>query len=82
MINLVSEKNYSRQAATIKLINSIISNNDKVSFTVAIFLDLKKAFDTNNHDILLKKLEFYGVRNESLEWFTSFLRVKGKTAVY
>ena len=46
---------------------------DDGKYTANIFIDLKKAFDTVDHDILLAKLRKYGVDNLELAWFTSYL---------
>ena len=48
-------------------------NMDKGQYTAMIFVDLKKAFDTVNHEILLKKLKKYGVIGSENAWFASYL---------
>ncbi|XP_022810263.1 uncharacterized protein LOC111347263, partial [Stylophora pistillata] len=45
---------------------------DKSLVTGSVFIDLAKAFDTVDHDILLRKLEYYGICNESLPWFKNY----------
>ena len=42
-------------------------------FFCGVFLDFRKAFDTVNHAILLKKPEHYGIRDKSNKWLRSFL---------
>ena len=57
----------------IKISERILSEFDKGNAALAIFLDLTKAFDTLNHNILLTKLNYYGIQNSTLNWFQSYL---------
>ena len=52
----------------------IRQNIDKKQETRGIFLDLKKAFDTVNHKILLAKLDKYGIRGPMLDLLTDYLQ--------
>ena len=63
----------STQDAMIHLTEKIYSNlHDKLS-TIAVFIDFSKCFDTLNRDILIKKLEIYGVRGVPLDLLKSYL---------
>ena len=59
--------------ALIEMIEEITSAMDEKRKTIGVFIDLKKAFDTLNHNILLGKLEHYGLRGVSLKWLNSYL---------
>ena len=54
----------------IKIVQAFENNEN----ACCVFLDFAKAFDTVNHDILLRKLENYGIRGLALNWFNSYLK--------
>ena len=49
------------------------SSIDQKNINISLFLDLRKAFDTIDHDILLAKLKRYGICNKEFAWFASYL---------
>ena len=67
------KKNCSTNEAVLDIYNKLLDNMDKKLITCSIFLDLRKAYDTINHTILIKKLEKYGIRGLPLPTVTSKL---------
>ena len=68
-----SQPGKSTELATNHLLANITESLENKKKTMCIFLDFAKAFDTVNHKILLKKLEYYGIRGMSLKWFETYL---------
>ena len=61
---------------------SITANLDNKLHCLGIFLDLCKAFDTLNHNILLHKLNIYGIRGLANTWIESYLSDRKQYVVY
>ena len=75
-------KNYSTFLALMDLVDSISKNIDEGNYSIGIFLDLSKAFDTINHTILLDKLCRYGIRGVTLNWFKHYLNDRKQFVSY
>ena len=63
----------STSLALIELIEKVTTSTDSKKVIVGVFLDLKKAFDTIDHSVLLQKLDYYSIRGLSHAWLSSYL---------
>ena len=66
-------KHHSTKYALALLYDKISSSIDKQESSVGLFIDLSKAFNTVDHQILLNKLYHYGIRSIAFNWFSSYL---------
>ena len=66
-------RGHSTQQAIITLINKITKSVNSDDFVISVFIDLKKAFDCVPTNILLAKLQAYGIRGDYIKWFRSYL---------
>ena len=64
---------HSTEYAALELTDRIITDMDKNHIPLNIYLDLSKAFDTLNHNILLDKLYYYGIRGTPLKLIKNYL---------
>ena len=75
-------KGYSTTSATAKFIDDIALGLDKGKYTTAVFLDIKKAFDTIDHKIIIKKLEHAGVGRKTLPLLANYLNNRKQCVLY
>ena len=66
--------NVSTNNALMSITENIQTQLDEGKYCAGVFVDLKKAFDTVDHNILLRKLDYYGIRGIANEWFCSYLK--------
>ena len=76
------QEGHSTEHAIIQLIDQINNCFEKNHFTVGIFIDLKKAFETVDHAILIKKLKHYEIKGNNLRWFESYLENRKQYITY
>ncbi|XP_065639530.1 uncharacterized protein LOC136072288 [Hydra vulgaris] len=72
------QKNHSTEHAIVEIVNQITDRFDNNKFTLGVFIDLSKAFDTVDHCILLPKIKQYGIINTTYFWIKSFLTDRKK----
>ena len=75
-------KNHAPELALLCLVDKISDALENGEYVLGLFLDFSKAFDTVNHDILLAKLDFLGIRGICLQWFRSYLSNREQYVVY
>ena len=68
------QRNNSIEQAILQLKKDITGSFEKRAYTLGVFIDLSKAFDNADHQILIKKLQYSGIDGTALEWFKSYLR--------
>ena len=74
-------KGFSTTSAVADLTDDLFTAINDNEISIAVFVDLRKAFDTVNHKILVKKLERSGIQNNVLNWCTNYLLECSQTAL-
>ena len=64
---------HSCENAVSELLSTIIKGKDEGLYTISLFLDLSKAFDSLDHGLMISKLESYGICGNAFNWFKSYL---------
>ena len=87
-IEIIYESQFGFQAAhspqhvILELVNGISKSSQNVKFTLSIFIDFSKAFDTIDHTILSDKRNQYGMKNKYFDWFKCYLNNRKQFVSY
>ena len=75
-------KNYSTSMALLEVANTIADAFESNSYSLGVFIDLSKAFDTINHEILLSKVYHYGIRGTAHDLLANYLTNRQQCTKY
>ena len=76
------QKGHSTELAILQQVDEISNSFEKTLFTLGVFINLSKAFDTVDHDILICKLKNYGFRGNNFKWFECYLKNRKKSICF
>ena len=66
-------ENSSTSDAIVEFLDDCYNEINNKNYTISVFLDFSRAFDTINHSILIEKLNYIGINGSLLQWFASYL---------
>ena len=75
-------KNHSTSMALMTIVDKISEALQNKQFVLGVFLDLSKAFDTVDNEILCQKLQYYGIRGLANDWIKSYLSNRSQYVYY
>ncbi|KAK9886686.1 hypothetical protein WA026_017606 [Henosepilachna vigintioctopunctata] len=73
---------HSSESVVVSIADDLLSAIYNGSYVLAVFVDFKRAFETVDIEILLKKLENIGLRNKALNWFRSYMSNRVQRVLY
>ena len=67
------QEGHSKEHAIVQIVDQFRNSFESKQYSLGVFVDFSKVFDTVNHKLLISKLESYGIRGKNLLWFISYL---------